>query len=185
EGFKPGSTRILSVATETAASLVTFHSYLEGVTDRLAAMTWGGEDLAAALGASTNRHPDTGDYDAPFQLARTLCLSTSHAIDVQPVGAVYTDFRDLEGLASECVRDRRAGFVGKVAIHPSQSAVINQDFTPSDEELEHARRVIAAFDDSPGQGTVGLNGKMLDLPHLKQARRVLQLAGEKTVSGQT
>ena len=176
DGLPAGSTKILAVATETAASLATFHTYLDGISPRLAGLTWGGEDLAAALGASDNRHPDTGDYDSPYLLARSLCLSTSRAIDVQPVGVVYVDFRDLEGLEVECLRDRRSGFVGKVAIHPAQSEVINRAFTPSDDEIAHARRVVDVFEQNPGLGTVGLDGKMLDMPHLKQARNTLDLA---------
>ncbi len=173
EGIAPGSTKIHCVSTETAASLLTFHTYLDGITERLVAMTWGGEDLAAALGASDNRNPATGDYDDVYLMAKSLCLSTARAIDVQPVGVVYVDFRDLEGLEGECLRDRRAGFFGKIAIHPAQSAVINRAFTPSAEEVAHAQRVIDVFAQNPGLGTVGLEGKMLDMPHLKQARNVM------------
>ncbi len=173
EGLPLGSTKIHCVATETAASLLTFHTYLDNVSDRLVAMTWGGEDLAAALGASDNRNPATGDYDDPYLMAKSLCLSTARAIDVQPVGVVYVDFRDLEGLEKDCLRDRRAGFFGKIAIHPAQSEIINRAFTPSDEEVAHAQRVIDVFEQNPGLGTVGLDGKMLDMPHLKQARNVM------------
>ncbi len=109
-------------------------------------------------------------------MARSLCLAAARAIDVQPVGVVYVDYRDLDALAADCHRDRRAGFVGKVAIHPAQVSVINQAFTPTGEELAHARRVVAAFETSPELGTVGLDGKMLDMPHLKQARRLIALA---------
>ena len=175
EGLLLGSTKILCVATETAASLLTFHTYLEGVSDRLVAMTWGGEDLAAALGASDNRNPATGEYDDPYLMAKSLCLATARAINAQPVGVVYVNFRDLAGLEADCLRDRRAGFIGKIAIHPDQSAVINRAFTPSDAELAYARRVVDMFEKNPGLGTVGLDGKMLDMPHLKQARNVLSL----------
>jgi citrate lyase subunit beta/citryl-CoA lyase len=178
EGLAVGSTRILSVATETAASLLTFHTYLDRPTPRLAAMTWGGEDLAAALGASDNRHPVSGDYDDPFRLARSLCLAAARAIGAQPVGTVHVDFRDRAGLEAACLRDRRAGFVGKMAIHPDQSAVINRAFTPSDEEIAHARRVIELFERNPGMGTVGMDGRMLDMPHLKQARNLVALAAQ-------
>ena len=176
EGLEAGSTRILSVATETGASLLTFHTYLDNVTDRLVAMTWGAEDLSAALGASDNRHPVTGDYDDPYILAKSLCLAASRAIDVQPVGVVYVNFKDSEGLEAECLRDRRSGFVGKIAIHPAQSEVINRAFTPSDDEIDYAQRVVDVFEQNPGLGTVGLDGKMLDMPHLKQARKLLSLA---------
>ena len=176
EDLRPGATKILCVATETAASLLTFHTYLEGVSDRLAGMTWGGEDLAAALGASDNRNPATGEFDDPYLMAKSLCLATARAIDVLPVGVVYVDFRDLEGLEADCLRDRRAGFIGKIAIHPAQVAVINRAFTPSAAELAYAQRVIDVFEQNPGLGTVGLDGKMLDMPHLKQARNVLAMA---------
>lgn len=178
EGLALGSTKILCVATETAASLLTFHTYLEGVSERLVAMTWGGEDLAAALGASDNRHPVSGDYDDPFLMARSLCLATARAIDVQPVGSVFVDFRDLDGLEAECLRDRRSGFIGKISIHPAQAQVINNAFTPSAEEVTHARRVVEVFESNPGLGTVGLDGKMLDMPHLKQARNVLAMVAQ-------
>ncbi|MBF0276135.1 MAG: CoA ester lyase [SAR324 cluster bacterium] len=176
EGFQPGITKILCVATETAASLLTFNSYLEGVSARLAAMTWGAEDLAVSLGASDNRDPESGEYEDPFRLAKTLCLTTARAIDVQPVGAVYVNYRDLEGLKKDCLRDRRAGYMGKTAIHPDQSEVINRAFTPSEEELAYALRVVEIFEQNPGLGAVGLDGKMVDMPHLKQARHLLKLA---------
>jgi len=183
EGRPIGSTRILSVATETAASLLTFHTYLDNVTPRLAAMTWGGEDLAAALGASDNRHPVTGGYDDPYLLAKSLCLAAARAIGAQPVGSVHVDFRDRAGLEADCLRDRRSGFIGKLAIHPDQAEIINRAFTPSDEEIAHARRVIDLFEKNPGLGTVGLDGKMLDMPHLKQARNVIALAEQVKASG--
>jgi len=183
EGLEQGSTKIHCVATETAASLLTFHTYLEGVSERLVAMTWGGEDLAAALGASDNRNPNTGEYDDPYLFAKTMCLATARAIEAQPVGVVFVDFRDLDGLAAECLRDRKAGFIGKIAIHPAQAEVINDAFTPSDEEIAHAERVVEVFEQNPGLGTVGLDGKMLDMPHLKQARNVLALAEQIKARG--
>ncbi|MAL77722.1 MAG: CoA ester lyase [Sneathiella sp.] len=176
EGIDQGATKILCVATETASSLVTFESYIRDVTDRLVGLTWGGEDLAAALGASDNRHPVTGDYDEPYLLARTFTLATARAIDAQPVGSVFVDFRNLEGLEKECLRDRRMGYIGKIAIHPAQVPIINRAFSPSEEEIAYARRVIDIFEQNPGLGTVGLDGKMLDMPHLKQARNVIALA---------
>ena len=176
EGLELGVTKILSVATETAASLLTFDSYLDGVTERLTGMTWGAEDLAAALGASDNRNFATGDYEDPFLLAKSLCLAACRAIEVQPVGAVVTDFRDLSALEADCLRDRRTGFVGKIAIHPDQAGVINRAFTPTDDEVAYAQKVVDMFEQNPGMGTVGVDGKMLDMPHLKQAQNVLALA---------
>ncbi len=176
EGLPMGSTKILCVATETAASLLTFHTYLNGVSSRLTAMTWGGEDLAAALGASDNRHPTNGEYDHPFLMAKSLCLATARAIDAQPVGVVHINFRDHAGLEADCLRDLRSGFIGKIAIHPDQCEIINRAFTPSAEALSHAQRVVDVFEQNPGLGTVGLDGVMLDMPHLKQARNLIALA---------
>ena len=178
EGLVIGATRILVVATETAASLLSFHTYLEGVSDRMAAITWGAEDLSAALGASDNLHPTSGGYDDPYLMAKSFCLAAARAIDVQPVGVVYVNYRDLDGLAADCLRDRRSGFIGKIAIHPAQSAVINDAFTPSAAEIDYASRVVKVFEQNPGLGVVGLDGKMLDMPHLKQARNVLAMAGQ-------
>jgi len=176
EGIEPGSTKILCVATETAASLLTFHTYLDNVSDRLVGMTWGGEDLAAALGASDNRNPATGEYDDPFLLAKSFCLATARAINVQPVGVVFVDYRALDALKADCLRDRRSGFIGKIAIHPAQCEIINDAFTPSEEDIAYAQKVIDVFEQNPGLGTLGLDGKMLDMPHLKQARNVVTLA---------
>ena len=176
EGLALKSTRIVNVATETAASLVTFHTYLDGVSKRLAGMTWGAEDLAAALGASDNINPDTGLYDDPYLLAKSFCLAAARAIDVHPVGVVYPNFKDLEGFARDCQRDRKAGFIGKILIHPAQAEIANEAFTPSTAEVEHAEKVIAAFAANPGVGVVALDGMMLDMPHLKQAKNTLALA---------
>jgi citrate lyase subunit beta/citryl-CoA lyase len=183
EGLEIGSTKIVVVATETAASLLTFHTYLDGVTDRISAITWGAEDLSAALGASDNMHPTSGGYDDPYLMAKSFCLAAARAIDVQPVGVVYVNYRDMDGLAADCLRDRRSGFIGKIAIHPAQTAIINNAFTPSPEEVAHARRVVDVFDQNPGLGVVGLEGKMLDMPHLKQARNVLEMAAEIAAQG--
>ena len=178
EDLKQGSTKILVVATETAASILSFHTYLEGVTDRMIAMTWGAEDLSAALGASDNMHPTSGGYDDPYLLAKSLCLAAARAVDVQPVGVVYVNYKDMNGLETDCFNDRKSGFIGKVAIHPAQSAVINKTFTPSNDEIAYAEKVVAVFEENPGLGVVGLEGKMLDMPHLKQARNILSIADE-------
>ena len=175
EGIRAGRTRIVPVATETAAAMFNLGSYA-GVTARLAGLTWGAEDLPAALGASTNRGPD-GELAFVYQLARALCLAGAVAAGVQPVDTVYPDFRDSAGLEKNCARARVDGFTGKIAIHPDQVPVIQKAFSPTEAEIAHARRVIAAFKEKPGAGTVGLDGQMLDMPHLKQAERVLQMAG--------
>jgi len=163
----------LPVATETPAAMFTLGGFA-GSTPRLWGITWGAEDLPAAVGASTNRDPG-GDLDFPYKLARALCLMAATSAGVQPIDTVYTDFRDPEGLRRDSERARRSGFTGKIAIHPDQVDVINAAFTPAADEVAYAKRVIEAF--STGAGTVGLDGKMLDMPHLKQARRVLEIAG--------
>ena len=175
EDIALGTTQILVVATETAKSLFTMDSFV-GASPRIYGMTWGAEDLAAALGAFTNRKPD-GGYEDVYRLARTLCLAACKAGDMEPVDSVYPNFRDLDGLYEEALQGRKTGLTGKVAIHPDQVDVINKAFAPTAEEVAFAKRVIAAFDDVGGSGTVGLDGKMIDMPHLKQARIVLDMAG--------
>ncbi len=171
EGVAPGRTRILPVATETAGALFHLSSYA-GASARLHGLTWGAEDLPAALGASTNRGPD-GELAFVYQLARALCLAAAVAADVQPLDTVFPDFRDLAGLERNAARARMDGFTGKIAIHPDQVPVIQTAFTPGAAELAHARAVVAAFDANPDAGTVALDGKMLDRPHLVQARKTL------------
>jgi citrate lyase subunit beta/citryl-CoA lyase len=175
EGVALGRTRILPVATETANALFNLASYA-GASPRLHGLTWGAEDLPAALGATTNRGPD-GELGFVYQLARALCLAAAVAADVQPIDTVYPDFRDLEGLERNAARARMDGFTGKIAIHPDQVPIIQHAFTPTPAELAHARSVIAAFAASPNAGTVALDGKMLDRPHLLQAERILKASG--------
>lgn len=166
-----GDTMILPIATETPAAVFALGSY-GNVTPRLAGLTWGAEDLPAAIGAATSREQD-GSYTAPYQLARSLTLFGAHAAGVPAIETVYPDFRDLEGLAAYAARGRRDGFTGMMAIHPSQIAVINAAFGPTDAEVAHARAVIALFDANPGAGALALDGKMVDAPHLKSARAIL------------
>lgn len=169
-----GSTLILPVATETPASVFTLGSYGE-CGKRLAGLTWGAEDLAAAVGASGNRDA-SGRWTAPYQLVRSLCLFGAHAAGVPAIDTLHADFRDLEGLQASCAEARRDGFSGKLAIHPAQVEVINDAFTPSAEEVERARRIVELFAASPDAGTLSLDGVMLDLPHLEQAKRILRSA---------
>ncbi|HYL59981.1 MAG TPA: CoA ester lyase [Candidatus Acidoferrales bacterium] len=172
EQIAPGAVKIIAVATETPAVMFALGGFA-GCSPRLAGMTWGAEDLSAALGASTNR-TDDGALEFTYQLARSLCLLAAVAADVQPIDTVSVNFKDAEALKRESVAALRAGFTGKVAIHPDQVDVINAAFSPSPEDVAHAKRVIEAF--SGGAGTVALDGKMLDMPHLTQARRVLAMA---------
>ncbi len=174
-GLPEGGIRIAVVATETPAALFALGSYAPP-HDRLAALTWGAEDLATALGASANREAD-GRYAAPYQLARSLCLAGAAAAGVAPIDTVFTDFRDAAGLSREAAAARRAGFAGKLAIHPDQVGPINAAFTPDAAEIAHAERIVAALAANPGLGTVGIDGRMIDMPHLKQARRLLAMAG--------
>src|SRR5262249_35761402 len=170
EGVARGLIRVLVVSTETAPAVFNLGGFGR-VSPRLWGMTWGAEDLSAAVGASTNRD-ESGNLEFTYRLARSLCLLAAVAAEVEPIDTVFTDFRDSKGLVRESQAARRAGFTGKIAIHPDQVEPINQSFTPSAEEVEYARRVVKAF--SSGAGTVALDGKMLDMPHLKQAQRVLR-----------
>lgn len=174
-GVAPGSTRILPVVTETAAAPFALGAFPRAKLERLAGLTWGAEDLAAALGASTNRGDD-GDWASTYKMVRSLCLLAAHASGVQAIETLYADFRDEAGLLASCRAARAEGFSGRVAIHPAQVAGINASFAPSTEEIAHARRVLDAFAANPGAGTVGLDGKMIDFPHKKQAERVIAQA---------
>jgi citrate lyase subunit beta/citryl-CoA lyase len=170
-GMAAGQVKVLVVATETPLAMFNLGSYTPPHA-RLVALTWGAEDLSAAVGATSNKEAD-GEWTAPYQMARSLCLFASAAADVLPIDTLYTDFRDHEGLAVSCRRSRRDGFVGRVAIHPDQVETINRCYSPSDEDVAHARRVVQAFADKKDAGTIGIDGKMYDIPHLKQAQRVL------------
>jgi citrate lyase subunit beta/citryl-CoA lyase len=170
-GLADGSTRIIAIATESARALFGFASY-RGASGRLEGLAWGGEDLSADLGAETNRLPD-GAYAGPYALARTLTLVGAVAAETRPIDAVATNFRDLDGLRAETLAARRDGFVAKMAIHPAQVLVINEVFSVSPEAIARARAIVAAFDAAPDAGVVALDGEMLDLPHLKQAKRLL------------
>jgi citrate lyase subunit beta/citryl-CoA lyase len=165
---------ILAIATETPAAIFQLGSY--GGARRLAGLTWGAEDLPAAIGASTSREED-GRYTPPYELARSLCLFGAAAAAVPAIETVYPAFRDLEGLAAYAGRARRDGFAGMMAIHPAQVPVINEAFTPSAAEIAHARAVVAAFEANPGAGALSLDGRMIDRPHLVQAQRILAAAG--------
>lgn len=173
-GTAPGSTAVIIVATETPQGMLATGSY-EGVP-RLAAMTWGAEDIATAIGAIANREPD-GGYAFPYQLARTLCLVGAAAAGVPAIETIHGDFRDEAGLEALANDVRRAGFRGMLAIHPAQVDIINRAFTPSEAEVAAAREIVDLFAANPGLGTIGHKGEMLDLPHLNRARAVLARIG--------
>jgi citrate lyase subunit beta/citryl-CoA lyase len=167
---------ILPIATETPAALFQLGSYA-AVAPLLLGLTWGAEDLPAAIGAITSREAD-GRYTPPYELARSLTLFGALAAGVPAIETVFPAFRDLDGLAAYAARGRRDGFSGMMAIHPVQVEIINAAFTARPEDLVRARAVIAAFDAQPGAGAVQLDGSMIDAPHLKQARRLLAAHGE-------
>lgn len=169
-----GSTRILPLVTETPGSLFRLGDYGR-VAKRLAGLTWGAEDLSAAVGAATAREAD-GRWTSPYRMVRNLCLFAAHAAGVEAVDTLHANFRDHEGLAASCAEAQRDGFSGKLAIHPAQVDIINEAFTPSPEEVARAREIVALFEANPDAGTLALDGEMLDLPHLRQARRILEQA---------
>ena len=162
---------IHAIVTETAASLFGLLSYRD-CCPGLEAMSWGAEDLSAALGASS-KFSAGGDLAFTYQLARSLCLAGAVAAEVQPVDGVFADFRDEAGLIAEARAAAAEGFTGKLAIHPAQIAPINAAFTPSAEEVAHAQAIIDAFEAEPDAGVLSVGGKMVDRPHLVQAQRVL------------
>jgi citrate lyase subunit beta/citryl-CoA lyase len=176
-GIDDGAIKILAIATESAGSIFRFATY-KGSSARLAGLAWGSEDLSAALGAETNRDA-AGALTDPFRLARTLCLYGAADAGVAPIDQVFSNFRDQKALEAEALAARRDGFTAKLAIHPDQVAVINEVFTPSAEAITRAEKVIAAFAANPGAGVVGLDGEMLDLPHLVKAKALLARAGQK------
>lgn len=171
-GVSTGSIKILPVATETAIAPFRIGDYATAGLTRLLGITWGAEDLSAVIGASTNLD-ETGNWAFTYRMVRSLTLLAARAAGVQAIDTLYVDFRDEEALRVASRASRAEGFTGRIAIHPAQVAAINESYMPSKEEIVHAQRVIAAFDAAPGSGTVGLDGKMIDIPHLKQARGVL------------
>jgi citrate lyase subunit beta / citryl-CoA lyase len=172
-GVAVGSTQIIVIATETPAAVFALGSYAGGAAGpRLAGLTWGVEDLSAALGALEKTTAD-GSLTPVLQLARSLCLLGASAAGVQAIDGVYPNFRDPDGLARAVAEARRDGFTAKLAIHPDQVSAINAAFAPTAAEIERARRIVAAFEAAGGAGVTSLDGQMIDRPHLVLARRVL------------
>lgn len=167
--------KILAIATETPRAVFQLGSYA-GASARLCGLTWGAEDLPAAIGAATSREPD-GRYTAPYETLRTLTLFAAHAAEVAAIDTVYPALHDGDGLAGYAARAARDGFTGMLALHPAQVATINQAFTPDAATLDKARRIVAAFAAAPDAGVLQVDGRMVDAPHLTQARRLLARAG--------
>jgi citrate lyase subunit beta/citryl-CoA lyase len=165
---------ILPIATETPAAIFALGSY-GNVAPRLCGLTWGAEDLPGAIGAATAREAD-GRYTPPYEVARSLLLFGAHSANVPAIETVYPAFRDPDGLEAYAARGRRDGFSGMMAIHPAQVEVINTAFTPSDAEIAWARRIVELFEKNPGTGALSLDGKMVDAPHLKRAKRLLLIS---------
>ena len=174
-GIAPGLVQIVPVATETPEAILNMQSFA-GPIARLAGVTWGAEDLSAAIGAVSNRDED-GSYSPLYALANSLCLAAAAAAGVPAIDTLHSDFRDSAGLAAACRASRRRGFRGRIAIHPDQVAIINEAYSPSVAELTHARRIVDAFAAQPEAGTLSLDGVMIDKPHLTQALRTLASAG--------
>jgi len=173
-GMAPGSVKLAIVSTETPKAMFNLGSY-SPAHPRLVGLTWGAEDLGAAIGATDNKEPD-GSWTFPYKVARVQCLFAAAAAEVAPLDTLYANFKDFEGLERDCRLSRRDGFTGRIAIHPDQIATINRCYAPSDEEIAQARRIVDAFEAQPGAGTLGIDGKMYDIPHLKAARKTLAAA---------
>lgn len=173
-GLPDGAIRIIPIITETAGGVLATGSYA-GASARVAGLTWGAEDLSAAIGARATRDSD-GRYTDVFRLARAMTVLGAAAADVAAIDTVFVNFRDAEGLRVECLDAERDGFTAKMAIHPAQVAVINEAFTPSLEAIEHANAVVAAFRAAGNPGVVGIDGQMYDRPHLRRAERLLARA---------
>lgn len=170
-GLVERSIAIMPVATETPVAVTTLFDYRDP-PPRLAALTWGAEDLSAALGAAGNREED-GEFVFTYKVVRSLCLIAAKAAGVDAIETLHADFHDEAGLKRAARRAQREGFSGMLAIHPDQVETINAAFTPSADDIAYARRVVEAF--AGGKGVASVDGKMLDQPHLKQARHVLAL----------
>lgn len=173
-GIRAGQTSVMAICTERPEAIFTLAGYV-GASPRLSSLSWGAEDLSAAVGASANRDDD-GNWLPPYELARSLCLFAAVAAEVVAIDTVFTDFRDAEGLATYAASARRDGFSGMLAIHPDQVDVINRAFVPTAAELARAERIVALFEEHPGAGAIGMDGEMIDRPHLVQAQRILQFA---------
>ncbi len=170
-GLMPAKMSILPVATETPEAIFSLGGFRR-CGGRLYGLTWGAEDLAAAIGATGNKE-SSGAWTAPFQLVRSLCLFGAAAAGVAAIDTLYVDYRDSAGLRASCSEARRDGFSGKLAIHPDQVGVINECFVPSPAEVLEAQRIVGLFAESPGVAALSFDGRMVDIPHLRRAEKTL------------
>jgi citrate lyase subunit beta/citryl-CoA lyase len=175
-GIERGHTRLLPLVSETPAAALGIRDYVDLRVPRLAGLTWGAEDLSAAIGASRKRDSE-GRWTDAFRMVRAQVLLAAHACGIAPIDTLHADFRDLAGLERIARESHADGFAGMLAIHPDQVAVINAAFLPSEAEIAEARRIVEAFSAAPGAGALQLEGRMLDQPHLEQARRLLASLG--------
>jgi citrate lyase subunit beta/citryl-CoA lyase len=180
-GLPDGHIKIVAMAIESAAGLFLAGTFRRR-SARLVGLSWGAEDLAAELGAETNRDSE-GRYTSPYLLARTLCLMAAAAAEVPAIETIYMDYRNAQGLRRDTEDARRDGFAGRLAIHPLQVPIINEVFTPSAGALAQARAIVAAFDASPGAGVIGIEGVMYDRPHLVRAQRLIARAKGTAADG--
>ncbi|RJT30361.1 CoA ester lyase [Mesorhizobium waimense] len=179
-GLPDGGIKILPIITETAAGVLAAATYA-GASARLAGLTWGAEDLSAAIGARTARD-ENGRYTDVFRLARSMTILAAGAAEVAAIDTVFPNFRDMAAFEAECIEAERDGFTGKMAIHPAQVPVINAAFTPSEEAVKHSQAVVEAFAAAGNPGVVGIDGKMVDRPHLRLAERLLARARAAGIS---
>ncbi|RUU98410.1 MULTISPECIES: CoA ester lyase [unclassified Mesorhizobium] len=179
-GLPDGAIKILPIITETAAGVLAAATYAKA-SERLVGVTWGAEDLSAAIGARTARD-ENGRYTDVFRFARTMTILAASAAEVAAIDTIFPSFRDMAAFEAECAKAERDGFTGKMAIHPTQVPVINAAFTPSTEAVKHSMAIIAAFEAAGNPGVVGIDGKMYDRPHLKLAERLLARAKAAGIS---
>ncbi len=180
-GIAPRSVRLLLVATETPEGVLNIAQTARH--PRVDAINWGAEDLSAALGARRNRDA-RGQYLEVFRYCQSVCLLSAVAAGVQPIDAVFVDIRDERGLRADCENGANMGFTGKITIHPSQIAIVNEYFTPNATEIADARELVAAFADNEraGRGAFSHRGEMVDMPHLARARVLLERARQAGVA---
>jgi len=181
-GIPHGTTRLLPIATETPEGLLNVRE-IAAASPRIVAISWGIEDLGAAMGLGRVRDRDGRYLDIP-RYARVMCAVAASAAGVEWLDTVYTDIADLEGLRRESDDGLAMGFTGKISIHPNQIPVINAAFTPAPDVVADARALIAAFEEHRARGVYAFTfkGQMVDAPHLAGALKVVARAGDDPAS---